>query len=138
MLKFLYSFRLQLTWFVSVVATSGSLYFSEIKHFIPCTLCWYQRILMYPLVILLGIALVRNDQKIHVYVLPLSILGFFIGTYHYLKQKVSFFQSIDVLECSVGVPCSVMYINWFGFITIPFLSLVAFFLISVVLLIKKK
>jgi disulfide bond formation protein DsbB len=96
--------------------------------FIPCTLCWVQRILMYPLVILLGIASYRNDRGIIPYVLPMTVLGAGLSLFHYLKQKVPALSA--VAACKVGVPCEQMYINWFGFVTIPFLALVAFLLIT--------
>lgn len=119
-------------WFVSVIATLGSLYFSEIKGFIPCELCWYQRISMYPLVLILGIATFQNDLKAPRYVLPLSLLGGSISVLHYLEQKVPGFGGIK--PCVNGVPCSSEYINWLGFITIPFLALVAFLLITIAML----
>ena len=119
---------LYLAWLVAIVAMAGSLYFSEVRHFIPCTYCWYQRILMYPLVIILGIASYRQDKQIAAYVLPLSILGLGIATYHYIGQKMP--ELFASGGCSTAVPCSHMYINWLGFITIPFLSLVAFTIIS--------
>lgn len=119
-------------WFVSVIATLGSLYFSEIKGFIPCELCWYQRISMYPLVLILGIATFQNDLKAPRYVLPLSLLGGSISILHYLEQKVPGFGGIK--PCANGVPCSSEYINWLGFITIPFLALVAFLLITIAML----
>lgn len=119
-------------WFVSLVATLGSLYFSEIKGFIPCELCWYQRISMYPLVIILGIATFKNDLSVPRYALPLSLLGGSISVLHYLEQKVPGFGGIK--PCVSGVPCSAEYINWLGFITIPFLAFVAFFLITVAML----
>ncbi|MES7181318.1 disulfide oxidoreductase, partial [Cutibacterium acnes] len=97
---------------VSVAATLGSLYFSEIRGFIPCELCWFQRIFMYPLSILLGVAAYRDDRAIKNYVLPLSIVGLSISTFHYLKQKVPFFSSIEL--CSEGASCTVQYINWLG------------------------
>jgi len=120
-------------WFVSLIATLGSLYFSEIKGFIPCDLCWYQRIAMYPLVLILGIATFQNDLKVPKYVLPLSLLGGIISFLHYLEQKVPGFGGIK--PCVSGVPCSSEYINWMGFVTIPFLALIAFVLISVTMLI---
>ncbi|SFI80859.1 disulfide oxidoreductase [Thermoflavimicrobium dichotomicum] len=124
-------FGLYFAWIVSMVATFGSLYFSEVAGFVPCTLCWYQRIFMYPFVILLGIASYRSDVRIIPYALPLSIIGGSISLYHYLIQKV---PALAVLEpCRVGVPCSKDYIDWFGFITIPFLALVAFILITLFL-----
>lgn len=119
-------------WLVSVIATLGSLYFSEIKGFIPCELCWFQRIFMYPLAIILGIAAFYNDKKLKVYVLPLSIIGGFISLYHYLVQKVPGFASVK--PCVQGVPCNTQYINWFGFVTIPFLALMAFTIISVLMI----
>ncbi len=120
-------------WFVSLIATLGSLYFSEIRGFIPCDLCWFQRIFMYPLAFILGIATFQNDWKIARYVLPLSIIGGSISVMHYLEQKVPGFGGIR--PCVSGVPCSAEYINWWGFKSIPFLALVAFLLISVAMLI---
>ncbi|MDT9724918.1 disulfide bond formation protein B [Xylanibacillus composti] len=120
---------LYLSWGIALAATLGSLYFSEIQKFIPCTYCWYQRILMYPLVILLGIAAVRNDYKQSYYVLPFSVLGMGMSTYHYLVQKTPWFQSAGS-GCGI-IPCNTAYINWLGFITIPFLALIAFTLITV-------
>lgn len=127
---------LYFAWFVAVVATLGSLYFSEIRLFLPCELCWYQRIAMYPLAVLLGIAAYTNDLKITKYALPFSIVGGLIAFYHYLLEKVPGFASVK--PCSQGIPCDVAWINWFGFITIPFLALTAFVLITVFLLISKK
>ncbi|QOY36899.1 disulfide oxidoreductase [Anaerobacillus isosaccharinicus] len=127
---------LYLAWFVAVVATLGSLYFSEIRLFLPCELCWYQRIAMYPLAVLLGIAAYTNDLKITKYALPFSIIGGLIAFYHYLLEKVPGFASVK--PCSQGIPCDVAWINWLGFITIPFLALTAFVLITVFLLISKK
>jgi len=121
-------YGLYLAWLVAIVATGGSLYFSEVRHFVPCQLCWFQRILMYPLVIVLGIASYRNDRNISGYVLPLTVIGWLIALYHYLEQKVPGFGS--PLLCQVGIPCNVQYINWWGFVTIPFLSLTAFTLIT--------
>ncbi|MCM3760888.1 disulfide oxidoreductase [Alkalihalobacillus oceani] len=122
-------------WLISIIATMGSLYFSEIRQFIPCELCWYQRIMMYPLTVLLGIAVYHGDIQIKKYVLPLSIIGGSISLYHYLVQKVPAFAPITL--CAEGVPCNIQYINWFGFITIPFLALTAFLLIIILLLFVK-
>jgi disulfide bond formation protein DsbB len=127
--RFIKENGLHMSWIIAVVAVLGSLYFSEIMNYLPCKLCWYQRILMYPLVIILGIAAVRKDLKQYLYVLPLSIWGIGISLYHYLMQKTSWFK-----EAATGcgpVPCDVDYINWLGFITIPFLALIAFVLITV-------
>ena len=128
--------KLRFAWIVSVVAVFGSLYFSEIRHFIPCEYCWYQRILMYPIPVLLGVAMIRGDRQIPYYVLPLSILGICMSTFHYLKQKLPMLSEIG--SCSSGVPCSGQYINWLGFITIPFLALTAFVLITTTMVLHLK
>ncbi|WP_232696659.1 disulfide oxidoreductase [Brevibacillus daliensis] len=127
---------LLISWITSTVAMLGSLYFSEVMKFIPCNLCWYQRILMYPLVIVLGIAAFRNDTLIYRYALPFSIIGMLTSLYHYGVQKVPFLKESPM--CGDGVPCSGEYINWLGFITIPFLALVAFVIITICLFIVRK
>ena len=125
-----------MAWIVAVIATLGSLYFSEIRGFVPCELCWYQRILMYPLSILLGIAAFHQDAAIKKYEQPLSIIGGSISIYHYMLQKLPGFASIR--PCKQGIPCSTQYIDWLGFITIPFLALTAFILITCLLLLTKR
>lgn len=117
------------SWAIAIIATLGSLFFSEVKGYIPCTLCWYSRILMYPLVVILGISAVRKDYGQARYVLPLSMLGVAVASFHYALQKTSWFDSAGHF-CSVG-SCTAQYINWFGFMTIPFLALVAFIAITV-------
>jgi disulfide bond formation protein DsbB len=116
-------------WGIALIATLGSLYFSEVLKFIPCGLCWFQRIFMYPQVILLGLAVIRKEYGIARYSLALSVIGGSISLYHYLIQKVPFFQS-HAISCG-RISCTGQYINWLGFITIPFLALIAFVLISV-------
>ncbi len=132
---FFRTYSLYLAWVVSIVATCGSLYLSEVMLFEPCRLCWFQRIFMYPQVILLGIASYKDDRNIISYVLPLSILGGCISIYHYLEQMVPSFAK--VAPCSVGVPCNVDYLDWFGFITIPLLALIAFVMIIALLLVGR-
>lgn len=114
---------------VALVATIGSLYYSEVRGFIPCTLCWYQRILMYPLVPILFAGLIRRDHGLAAYVLPLALLGILVSGYHYTLQ-LGLWGS-DSAACRVGVPCSGRYINWLGFITIPLQALTAFILLTV-------
>lgn len=121
-------YALYLAWLTAVIATLGSLYFSEIRGFVPCELCWYQRILMYPLSVILGIAAFYEEIRIKKYILPLSVTGGAVSLFHYLEQKVPGFAAIK--PCSQGVPCNAEYINVFGFATIPFLALAAFFLIT--------
>lgn len=114
-------------WITSLVATLGSLYFSEVLGFIPCDLCWFQRIFMYPQVIILGIAIARKDFPAARYSLALSLVGGLISLYHYALQKIPFFQDYAI-SCG-RVPCTGQYMNWLGFITIPFLALTAFTMI---------
>lgn len=122
------NYTLYMAWIVSMIATLGSLFFSEILGFIPCELCWFQRIMMYPLCIILGIATFYNEKNIKKYVLPISIIGGTISIYHYAIQKIPDVSEIN--PCVQGVPCNVDYINWLGFITIPFLALIAFCMIT--------
>lgn len=114
---------LSLGWGMALVATGGSLYFSEVAHFIPCELCWYQRIAMYPLAVVLGIAAFRRDLGIRRYVLPLAIAGGLISAYHYLIQH---FPDLDAGTCDVGVPCSAAWVWKFDFVSIPFMALASF------------
>ena len=109
------------------IATCGSLFFSEVLGWQPCVLCWYQRILMYPLAILLAIGIIRRDHGLHTYVLPFSIAGIGVSLYHYLLIKTDW---LPPPACAVDIPCTVDYLNWFGFINIPFLALTAFLLIT--------
>jgi disulfide bond formation protein DsbB len=115
-----------LSWIVAFIATLGSLFFSEIMGFTPCLLCWYQRILMYPLSIILLIATIRNDRHISIYVFPLALIGLLTSGYHYIIQKM---PTAELGACGI-IPCTTQYINWFGFITIPFLAFVAFTIIA--------
>jgi len=117
------------SWAASVIAMFGSLYFSEIRQYEPCTLCWYQRILMYPLVVILGMAVIRKDYKISLYTMVISAIGGCISLYHYLIQKVAILGE-HAASCG-RVPCTGQYINWLGFITIPLLALIAFIIIFV-------
>ena len=132
----LQSYGLYLAWVTSLIATGGSLFFSEVLKYVPCDLCWFQRIFMYPLVILLGIAGFTHDRSIRKYVLPLSITGGSISLYHYLQQMVP--GLAEILPCSSGNPCNLDYLNWLGFITIPFLALTAFLMITVFLWFTEK
>jgi disulfide bond formation protein DsbB len=123
---------LYLAWLVALGATLGSLYFSEVRHFVPCALCWWQRIFMYPLVVVLGVATFRQDLQAWRTALPLALVGLGTSTYHYLLQKVP--GMAPPAACASGVPCNAEYINWFGFVTIPFLAGVAFLIVTVAML----
>lgn len=128
---------LLLIWVQAFLATTGSLFYSEVMGYIPCELCWYQRILMYPLVLIYGVALFKKDVKMGFAGLFLSGIGMLVSTYHYLVQKVSAFQELGG-SCTGGVPCNAIYVNYFGFITIPFMAGVAFIVIFVLHLILLK
>ncbi|PPA72448.1 disulfide oxidoreductase [Jeotgalibacillus proteolyticus] len=121
--------KLFAAWATSFLATMGSLYFSEIRGYTPCDLCWYQRIFMYPIVLLLGAAIVKKDAKAALYSAVLSGVGGLVSIYHYSIQKLDFLSD-SAPACGL-VPCTGQYINWLGFITIPFLALTAFIIIFV-------
>ncbi|MEO8510059.1 MAG: disulfide oxidoreductase [Chloroflexota bacterium] len=121
---------LWLAFLVALVATLGSLYLSESVGFVPCTLCWYQRIAMYPLVPLLGIAAVRRDAGIRRYAVPLAAVGGLISAYHVALQRL---PGLPSGSCSLDVPCSAIYVERFGFVTIPVMALVGFISILVIL-----
>ncbi|MFT7003356.1 MAG: disulfide bond formation protein DsbB [Sulfurimonas sp.] len=120
-----------LAWLIATIATLGSLFFSEVMEFPPCTLCWYQRILMYPLVIIFLIGLFPLDKNIFKYSVPFAILGWLAALYHNLLHYEIITD--DMTPCSQGVPCSVKYIEIFGFLTIPMLAFIAFSLILTLL-----
>jgi disulfide bond formation protein DsbB len=119
------------SWIVAIVATLGSLYYSEVMRFVPCVLCWWQRVLMYPLVIVLGVATLRQDTGVWRTALPFSVIGLGVSTYHYLLQKVP--GMAPPASCAVGVPCTAVYVNYFGFVTIPLMAGTAFALITLAL-----
>ena len=123
---------LWLAWIVALVATGGSLYLSEILHYPPCVLCWWQRIAMYPLALALGVGALRNDPAIRWYVLPPAAIGALIAGYHTLLQRVPAFD--QATSCSAEAPCNVMWVQAFGFVSIPVMALVAFLLIAVMAL----
>ncbi len=116
-------------WVVALSATMGSLYFSEIRGYEPCELCWIQRIFMYPLVLIIGIAYLQHNARIALTTAILAIIGGAISLYHYGIQKVDFLS--DSAPACGRVSCTGEYMNLFGFITIPFLALTAFVLIAV-------
>jgi disulfide bond formation protein DsbB len=119
---------------VALVATAGSLYFSEVAHLTPCSLCWYQRIAMYPLALVLGVGAVRADLAVWRYALPLAAVGLLIAGYH---VALEWRPTLDVGVCSTGVPCSVRYFAAFGFVSIATMSAAAFLLILALLLLLR-
>jgi disulfide bond formation protein DsbB len=118
-------------WGVSAIAMAGSLYLSEIAHLLPCSLCWYQRIAMYPLVFVLGVGLLRDDPGVWRFAIPLPVVGFIISVYH---VTIQWRPNLDVGTCSTGAPCTGRYLSVFGFISIPTMAGAAFLLITILLL----
>jgi hypothetical protein len=115
---------------VAALATIGSLFFSEVAHFEPCRLCWYQRIAMYPLVVILGIAAWRRDPGVRRYAAPVAVIGALIATYHYALEWLPW---LDSGACSASTPCTIIWFREFGFISLPYLALSAFLLIVALL-----
>jgi len=119
---------------IALMATSGSLFYSEIAGYTPCELCWFQRIFMYPLVIFLGIGLIRKAKDLFYYVTPMTIIGALISIRHYITQVTDYASS-----CSAeAVSCSTKYYFTFGYITMPMMALTAFLLITILLYIRKE
>ncbi|MEK7581635.1 MAG: disulfide oxidoreductase [Patescibacteria group bacterium] len=133
MFKVLNKYALQLAFLQAWIATLGSLYFSEVKGFFPCQFCWYQRILMYPLAVIFAVAIARKDKNVAYYALPFSIIGAFVAAYHYLIQWTAL-REVNPISCSVINDCSQKQVVYLGFITIPFFSLVAFLVITFLML----
>lgn len=115
---------LYVAWFQALAATLGSLLFSEILHFPPCVLCWYQRICMYPLVIILGLGILLKDRFVAYYAGLFIAIGWIISLYHNLLYYNILSES--AAPCIAGVSCTTKFIEVLGFVTIPFLSLTAF------------
>jgi disulfide bond formation protein DsbB len=120
-----------LAWTIALLSVAISLYFSDIRGFVPCNLCWYARILMYPLVVIIGLGIIRRERQWVVYAAPLVAAGWALEFYHSLLQWGIVPETIT--RCTSGVPCTTKYINYLGFITIPFLGLLAFTALGVCL-----
>lgn len=117
---------------VAVVATLGSLYYSQFAHFVPCEFCWYQRIGIYPLAVILPIAAFRGDHDVRVYVLPINAITALVSVYHILMER---FPSVFETQCSTTVPCSLIWFESFGFITLPTMALTTSITIGALLLV---
>lgn len=125
-----------ITFFLALLSTLGSLYFSEVMKLPPCVLCWYQRIAMYPLVIISAVAIIRKHPKeLPYYVLPFSVTGLCIAIFHNLLYYKIIPES--AAPCIQGISCTTKFFEWFGFITIPFMSMIAFALITLCMVIYK-
>jgi disulfide bond formation protein DsbB len=120
---------------VAAVATLGSLYYSEVANFPPCRLCWYQRICMYPLVPILAIAAARRDRAVRWYALPLAVTGAAISTWHILVER---FPSLESGACDPVNPCSIIWVEKLGYLTIPTMALSGFVAIGLLLVVPRE
>ena len=125
-----------LCWLVASISTVGSVFFSHVMEFAPCVLCWYQRICLFPLVIILAVGLFPLDKNVVKYALPLAVIGWLTALYHNLLYSGIIPESIQ--PCSQGVSCTEDYIDLFGFLTIPMLSLISFSTIIALLIVLNR
>lgn len=119
-----------LAWVVALVATLGSLFYSEVIGFEPCRLCWFQRIAMYPMAVVLLVGAIRREFQVKYYALPLALVGLAISIYHVFVQR---FPALEGTSCDPSNPCSNIWAEVFGFVTIPFMAGAGFILIAVLL-----
>jgi disulfide bond formation protein DsbB len=117
----------------ATIATIGSLFFSEIAKFTPCTLCWYQRIAMYPLVVILGMAMLRRQRRAPTGTVALAAIGAAIAAYHVVLEWI---PAVDTGACAVSAPCTFVWFRVFGVFSLPTLALTAFLLILTLLLVR--
>ena len=122
---------LLLAWTIALVATAGSLFFSEVMGLPPCVLCWYQRIAMYPLVVIIGTGIIMRDGRMRYYALPLCLWGLAVSVYHNLLYYGFIPESLA--PCTAGISCTSRQIEWLGFVTIPLMGLASFVVVAVCL-----
>ncbi|MEC2921261.1 disulfide bond formation protein B [Bacillus tropicus] len=132
-MEWIRKYHIAIAWTIATSAMLISLFFSEWMKLPPCDLCWYQRMAMYPLVLILGIGMYRKDLYVSTYAFPFACMGLLIAVYQITIQT---FPTNEMKICSVGVSCNEDYLNLFGFISIPMLSFVGFLAIIVFLYIK--
>lgn len=125
-----------LCWLLVSISTMGSLFFSYVMEFTPCVLCWYQRICFFPLTLILGVGLFPLDKKVVKFALPLAVAGWLTALYHNLLYSGIISESIQ--PCNKGVSCTEKYIELFGFLTIPMLSLLSFTAVITLLIILNR
>jgi disulfide bond formation protein DsbB len=121
-----------LSWLVATISTLGALFLGEVMGYTPCVLCWYQRIFMFPLVLILAAGLFPPDPRVVRYALPTTLVGLGIAVYHMLLIEGLISESVS--PCTQGVPCTEVQVMWFGFVTIPLLSVAAFAVIAALLI----
>jgi disulfide bond formation protein DsbB len=125
------------SWLITVFGLVITQYSAIAMHMPVCPLCWYQRVCLYPLVIILGIGAYNDDYKVIRYALPLTIIGALFALYHYAEQMIPGFAPIGFCSSS-GVHCNNIHFQWLGYITYPMLSFMAFVAISVLLVISRR
>ena len=119
-------------WLIAFASTLGSLFFSYVMEFAPCDLCWYQRMCLFPLVIILARGLFPLDRRVVKYALPLAALGWLLAAYHCLLYAEVIPAAMQ--PCSKGVSCTQEYVELFGFLSIPLLALISFTMLTFVLI----
>ncbi len=127
---------LYVAWVLALIGTIGSLFFSEVMLYPPCVLCWYQRIALYPLVVIIGVGIAKRDRSVVKYALPICLIGLAIAFYHNLLYYGFIPESIT--PCTEGVPCNAKQIELFGFITIPLMALMGFVSIAICLILSRR
>lgn len=123
-------------WVLSAIATLGSLFFSEVMKLPPCTLCWYQRIGLFPLLAIFSVGILTSDKNVTRYAWPVLLFGMAIAFYHNLLYYRILPETLA--PCAVGASCTSGQVVWLGFITIPLLSLVTFLLVGLCLILFKR
>jgi disulfide bond formation protein DsbB len=131
----LHGSALWLAWIVAAVATAGSLYFSEVADYVPCRLCWFQRICMYPLAGILLVAALRKDRDVRWYALPLAVAGLGVSMYHYV---IEWRPSLGEGACAVGPSCTDIWFRELGFVTLAFMALAGFAVILALLFVTPR
>lgn len=122
-------------WMLALVASLGSLFFGEVMRLPPCSLCWYQRICLFPLTIVFAVGIALRDRNLFSYATPLVVVGLGLAVYHNLIYYGVVSEALS--PCTQGVPCSSRQIEWLGFITIPLLALFGFLGILVCLMMHR-
>lgn len=134
--KLLKNNLLFLAWLQAAVATVGSLYISEVMKYPPCSLCWYQRAMMYPLAVLLLVGIIKKDKRVYDYALPVALIGLALAIMHNLLYYNLLPGSL--VACLGGISCTIDYLGLFGFVTVPLLSLIGFTVITGALIWHKR
>ena len=120
---------------VAVVATGGSLYLSEVAGYVPCVLCWYQRIAMYPLVVVVGVAAWRRDREVWRTAVPLTLVGAVIAAWHVAVERL---PDLGSGVCDPDAPCTIVWVEEFGVLTIPTMALIGFVTITLLVLVARR